>query len=536
MPKCYNQLSEKHVFNKNLTFLYVSLKDMKKGIFILFFVFSQVILGQSNYQLAEQYFRNSEYEKAVQLFEALVKKNPSNTNYLKKLINSYQEIGRFDTVETLLQERIQKNPKATYLFVEIGYNYARQQQQELAKTYYDKAIASIQTNPSMGGFMGYLFKENILLDYAITAYQTAMSFNPNLNYQFQVAQLYGEKGDFEKMFTSYVNLVAKNEHYANTVKRLTSRYINDDPENSTNVLFKKALLKKSVSNPKNVWNELLSWLFTQQNEFQKALIQEKALYYRNSGNTRTILILGKSAFDNNRYDTAKECFDFVIANSQSKEQVLSADLQRIQIAIATNQPAIEQLFETTFNTYGKSTATLQHQMAYANYLTYYKNKPQQAIALLEAAKAIAASKFEKAAIKISLGDIYVFTGKYNRALVYFSQVQTGIKNHPLAQQARFKVAQTSYFKHDFKWATAQLKVLKSSTTQLIANDALALFLILSDNQPKDSLNTGLKQYANADLLAFQNKDNQAIDSLQTLITKFKGQDIEDDGLYKLASI
>jgi len=135
-----------------------------------------------------------------------------------------------------------------------------------------------------------------------------------------------------------------------------------------------------------------------------------------------------------------------------------------------------------------------------------------------------------------LGEVHVFIGNYNKALIYFSQVQTSIKNHPLAQQARFKVAQTSFFKNDFKWAFAQLKVLKASTTQLIANDALALFLIISDNQPKDSLDTGLKLYAQAELLAFQNKNKQAIDTLQQVITKFKGQKIEDEALYKQANL
>ena len=74
------------------------------------------------------------------------------------------------------------------------------------------------------------------------------------------------------------------------------------------------------------------------------------------------------------------------------------------------------------------------------------------------------SKFDKARIKLKLGDVLVFTGKFNTALIYFSQIQTQLKNHELAQEARFKVAQTSYFKGDFEWAKAQLKILKSGNT------------------------------------------------------------------------
>jgi len=536
MPKCYNELLENFLFNKYLTFLFLSLKDMKNWIFILFLFLSQVNFGQNDYLLAERYYRDGEYKKATELFKVLLEKNPYNTTYLKRLTSSYQETSQFDTAEKLLKNRLLADPNQTYLYVEIGYNFDRQHQKEKAKIYYDKAIASIHKNTGMGGFIGRLFKENALLTYAISAYEKTMFYNPNANYQFQVAQVYGELGNFEKMFTSYIDLVDKNVNYLNTVKRYTSRYITDDKLNNNNMLFKKALIRKSVSNPKDVWNTLLSWLFIQQKEYNKAFIQEKALFKRDPKNIVNILSLGYSSFQNEAYTTATSCFDFIIQNSPFMDQVLTANLYTIKIAIAKNQSNTDQLFDTIFSRYGTKSSTLKIQLEQANYLTFKKNQPEKAISVLEHALKITSSKFQKAAIKIKLGEVHVFIGNYNKALIYFSQVQTSIKNHPLAQQARFKVAQTSFFKNDFKWAFAQLKVLKASTTQLIANDALELFLIISDNQPKDSLDTGLKLYAQAALLAFQNKNKQAIDTLQQVITKFKGQKIEDEALYKQARL
>jgi tetratricopeptide (TPR) repeat protein len=486
--------------------------------------------------LAERYYRDGEYEKATQLFKALFDKNPFNTTYLKRLISSYQEISQFKTAEKILKQRLIKNPKHSYLNVELGYNYEKQQQKETAKIYYDKAINSIKNNNGMGGLIGRLFNDNALLDYAILAYEETMRYNPNANYKFQIAQIYGEKGQFEKMFTSYIDLIDKNDNYLNTVQRFTSKYITEDRLNNNNILFKKALIKKSVSNPKNVWNVLLSWLFIQQKEYEKALIQEKALFNRNPKYIVNIINLGYNSYNNKAYKTAKRCFDFILENSSLIDQILTANLYTVKIAIATNQESIEPLFQAIFNRYGKKSATLKIQLEYASYLTFKKNEPEKAIIVLTNAKTIAKSKFQQAEIKLKLGDVYVFTGNYNRALIYFSQVQTSIKNHPLAQQARFKVAQTSYFKNDFKWSFAQLKVLKASTTQLIANDALDLFLIISDNQPKDSLDFGLQLYAKADLLAFQNKNMQAIDTLQKIVIDYKGQKIEDEALFKQASL
>lgn len=507
---------------------------MKRFTLILFILIFQGVNAQNNYVLGEKYFRSGEYEKAIQIFKNLYLKNPNNTTYLKRLVNSYQENSQFDLAQKVIEEKLIKYPTHSYLFVELGYNYDRQYQKEKAKYYYDKALTSITKDSGMGSFIARLFKENSLLDYAILAYEKTMQLNPNANHKFQIAQIYGEKGEFEKMFTAYIDLVDFNENYLNSIQRYISRFITDDSQNKNNILFKKALIKKSVSNPKNVWNTLLSWLFVQQKEFQKAFIQEKALYNRNPQLISNILGLGFNAFDNKAYDTAKQCFDLIIEKSPYQDQKIIATLYKIKIAVNNKDTSVESLFNLTFNTYGKKSSTIKIQLEYANYLTFHKNKPEQAITVLEDAIKVTSSKFQKAEIKIKLGEVYVFLGNYNRALIYFSQVQTSIKNHPLAQEARFKVAQTSFFKNDFKWAFAQLKVLKGSTSQLTANDALDLFLIISDNQPKDSLDTGLKLYAKADLLAYQNKNKQAIDTLQKIITEFKGQKIEDESLYKQA--
>ncbi len=102
----------------------------------------------------------------------------------------------------------------------------------------------------------------------------------------------------------------------------------------------------------------------------------------------------------------------------------------------------------------------------------------------------------------------------------------------MGQNARYKVAQTSFYKGDFDWALTQLKVLRGSTSQLIANDAMQLSLLISDNSLEDSTQTALKKYARADLLAYQNKTKDAIAELETILQEHKGEKIEDEALLK----
>jgi tetratricopeptide (TPR) repeat protein len=101
------------------------------------------------------------------------------------------------------------------------------------------------------------------------------------------------------------------------------------------------------------------------------------------------------------------------------------------------------------------------------------------------------------------------------------------------QEAQLKTAKTSYFKGDFEWATHQLKVLKSATSQLIANDALDLFLLISDNTVEDSTQVALKKFARADFLLYQNKKAESLAQFQLILKEHKGEEIEPVTLLRI---
>ena len=70
-------------------------------------------------------------------------------------------------------------------------------------------------------------------------------------------------------------------------------------------------------------------------------------------------------------------------------------------------------------------------------------------------------------------------------------------------------------------------MLKSSTTQRIANDAVDLFLKITDNEPVDSIPTGLTQLAKAELFQYQKKTEKALSIVDELI---ENKDLFPNGL------
>ncbi|MBU2938291.1 tetratricopeptide repeat protein [Lacinutrix sp. C3R15] len=509
-----------------------------KFIYLFFFLFSFHAIAQEDF-LAKEYFKNGEFEKAQLLYKTLHQKNPTHYVYLIQLVKTHQQLEQLDQSQELLQNSTLKNPA---LFVELGYNYQLKNDLENANLNYNKAIEAIDIEPNAIFYIARAFEDHSLLEQAIAAYEKAIQIKPeyNFNIQLNLSKIYGEQGKIEKMFSSYIEIIQYQVNYTNTIKRAFSEFISEDKNNPNNIILKKILLKKIQETPDLLFNNLLSWLFIQQKEYYKAFTQEKAIFKRDPVSLDRIESIALIAANENQDAIAIEIFEYIIKIAQDPEITLQAENHILQIKTKNAAPKdyadLNKKYLDLLETYGKHQGTLDLQVAYAHFLAFNLNNTQQATLLLKESLKQRLSSYHAAKVKLELADILVFQEKFNEALIYYTQIQRSLKNSTISQEARFKVAKTSYYKGDFKWAESQLKILKSSTSQLIANDALDLKLLISDNKYEDSTQTALKLYAKADLFAFQNKTDQAISLLDTILEAHKTETIIDQALYKQAQL
>lgn len=507
-------------------------------LFALFLLFTVSSFAQDDL-MAKEYFKNGDFEKALFEYKKLFSKSPSNLSYINQVVITYQQLEQFDEAETFLTKLMSRISYPAF-FVELGYNFQLKKDNEKANLNYNKAIASIDINPSNVFGVARGFQNHSLLDEAIMAYEKSMQLNPDYNFNLQLAQLYGEKGNIEKMFYGYINFAESNPASLVTIKRYMNDFISENSANENNIIFRKIILKKIQKEPNLLWNEMLSWLFIQQKDFKKAFTQEKAIFNRKPESLGRIEDLAAISSNENDNETAKEIYIFIIETAQDLETLLNAHYNLIQLEIdetlKENYGIINSKYLELFKKFGTFSQTLKLQISYAHFLAFYMNETNKATIFLEDTLKLPLTKLQKAEVKLELGDILVLQEKFNQALIYYTQIQRNLKNSTISQEARYKVAKASYYKGDFKWAESQLKILKASTSQLIANDALDLKLLISDNKYEDSLQTALKLYAKADLLAFQNKNEEAINVLNKVLVEHKTEPIVAQALYKQAQL
>lgn len=482
-----------------------------------------------------------EYEKAESLFKRLYEKRKTSFNYLESLVEVLQEQEKFEEADSYLKDFEQRRKDYPSLYIELGRNYEMMGETEKSKTNYEEAIRLVKENTVFTSQVGRKFRSYNLLDYAVETYQIALEEDPKTSYIIPLAQIYGEQQKLEKMFSAYIDLLLEEEKYRYAVNKNFSDYVTSDPENEANAILRRLLLKRLQENPEILYNEMLGWLYIQENQFEKAFVQEKAIYRRlDDKNLNGFLQLSRIAEEKAAYSQAEEILDFAVSNAHTSDQkiIVFNALMKVKVLDAKpkNYGKVNKEFEKIFEEYGYGSNTLEIQLQYARFLAFKLEKSDQAKDMLQDLLKEPINTFEEARVKMQLADILTGEEYFNQALIYYSQIKSLVKGTPLAQEALFKVAQTSYYKGDFDWAQTQLKILKQSTSELTANDAMALNLLIEDNMSSDSTQTALKLFAKADLLILQEKDQEALNILSDILEKHEGEKIEDEALLRSAKL
>jgi len=510
-----------------------------KKLFLHIALFFSLVCFSQNEQLAQYYYDKGDFEKAKIGFEELLNATPQNYQYFTRIVDCYQQLQDFSASEKLIKERLDKYKQGS-LLVELGYNFQLQKNEASAKKYYDEAIERIQKNPNEVYGIANSFERKVLLNYALKSYQTAIVTEPNFNFNYQMALLYGQLGNTEMMISTFLDEAVANPQNSIQIQNQLARFMVEEGDENFNETLRKSLIIRAQKNQDIFWNQYLSWFYVQQKEFGKAFIQEKAIYKRNPDSLSDILNLGQLAIQENDSETATEILGFVLENTKDLELLIQANSYLLEMKIEKAQEkdfaAINNELSRLLTEYEINPFTVSLQLIQAHFVAFKLKKPDEGRSIIKKALELQLNDYEVAQAKMELADILLFEEKFNQALIYYSQIEENLKNDVLAHEASLKAAKTSYFQADFVWALKQFKELKSASTQLIANDAMEYFLLINDNTVADSTQTALKQFAKGDYLLYQNRNQEAIAKFQAILKSFKGQAIESVTLLRLGKI
>jgi tetratricopeptide (TPR) repeat protein len=513
--------------------------------FLLFVAFGNELVAQNNDEkLAAQFFSNAEYEKAADLYEKLLNKNLASFYFYDNLLQSYIKLKRFDDAESLCKKMFRKLNSAYYM-VDIGYINKLSNKPEKAIKQFDEVIKKTIPNQDKINEAANAFEKRNETEYAIKSYINGRKLLGYISvFNNELAALYAKTKQTQLMIDEYLASVEQSPTISEEVQGLLQ---NNIQQNSDFELLKNSLIRKIKNNPNtDVFYEMLIWFYVQRKDFDNALIQAKAIDKRLKEEGRKMMDLGYLAISNEKYDAAIRLFNEVVILGNTKAYYLSAKLGILE---ASNKKLLSnsnlslldlQDLEKTYISFlaenGKTNYTAQSMRDLGKLYAYYLNDIDKAIDIYNNILELPGTdNFFKAECKLDLGDLYVIKGQEWDAMLLYGQVDKEFLEHPFGQEAKFRNAKLSFYLGEFEWAKAQLDILKTATTQLIANNALELSLLIQDNTV-DSNEDALKLFAKADLDYQQNKFAAAFQLLDSIILLFPKHALSDDIAFKKAQI
>ena len=426
------------------------------------------------------------------------------------------------------------------------YLYIQEGRRDKADKLFNQLLKELPDNNNGILNISNMLHAKMLNDYAMAVLDKGAETNrEHYPFYLEKANLYYSMLNYEQAFEYYFLELEHNPNQFNLIKSRFQTLLLYDVNHSIADEMRIALLKKNQEKPDNEqYALLLIWFALRNEDYDIALAQCKSLDRRNNDQDRQIINVAQICLNNRQYDLAIDAFEYVMKKGKINpfygEAVIGAIKTENQLCKAnpkTDAKAYERLSKKIENTYSdvgsKEYAGLVE--IQADIMAYHLGQSAQAIDLLQQAIQQTNNKIQQNTLKLKLADIYLYNDEVWEATLLYSQIDKSMKEEPLGHEARFRNAQLRYFIGEFAWAEAQLHVLKAATSKLIANDAMSLSLIISDNLEYDTTGTELNRLARADYKIYQHKDDQALPILDSICAD--GNEIsKPHALYRLAEI
>ena len=496
--------------------------------------------------LAASYYQNGEYDKAAELYQSLWEKNNNAPQFYIPLFSTYLILKKFDDAEKLAKKQIKKYDQVVQYQIDLGYLYHSKGDLSKSKDVYEKVIKNIHPSETEIRQIAIAFKTYKESDYEIATYEKGEKiFKGNLDFSYELGGAYFNKGEIATSAKYYIDNIEKSPSNTQQIKNLLQTTKDADKLLAEMETQLYGRIQKKPDNDDYI--DFLTWIYIQNKDFEGAIVQMKALDKRKGEDGYRVLTIARMAQAEGFYDEAINGFDYVVKRVpksslyfQAKTDLLNCRKEKIAKTINYTQDDLLGLkadYISFIDENGKTPRTAQSMKELADLEGFYLHDIQAAISDCEAVIGMPGIPTQlKDQTKLSLGDFYLISGDVWESTLLYSQVDKDEKDGPLGEEARFRNAKLSYYKGDFDWAQEQLKVLKASTSELTANDAINLSAFIIDNLGMDTDTKAMSMYANAELLLFQNKDEDAERTLDSILIKFPGHALYDDIEYTKAEI
>jgi tetratricopeptide (TPR) repeat protein len=510
----------------------------------------------NRFRLAQSYEQSGDLQKAKQIYEQLNKSLPDNFLFFDALNRIYIQLKEYDNSILLLEQRIQQNPQDINLKGLLGSSYYQKGDENKAFKIWDEALEQIPQNS---------YNYRVIANYAIErrVFNKAIEYlsrgrkisDDNFNLSYELANLDALLMRYKNAAEEFCIILSIKPEQLNTIQLKISTYINK-PEAIDPTI--ETIEKWSDENENINFKVLLAWLYMQSDMYDKAY--NKYLEIEDQRKTKGAELFGfaQRAFKEDHFEEASKAFKRIIDDYPDSPFILNAKIGFAK----TFEAKLDKKYYSGENKWKPfSKPEIQNSdeynevvIAYQQLIENNKNADIQLeayyrIGLIKQRKFLdpeEAEKFFKKVIGLNLisqftilsykGLAGIEINRYNlsKAMDFYNMILSAPRvNNEDKNFSSLMKAKIEFWQGNFPESSKLLRDVVKNLADNNTNDAIELSLIINTTK-NDSLN--LLQFAKAELLAQQNKFDEAKEIYSTLIKNQNLLTIRDISLIRYAEM
>ena len=505
---------------------------MKRVFFILICLLTFTNLySQSPIELeqARMLKDNGEVNAAIDMYKEFIKQYKNNRDLYILISDCFLELGEDKNAESYLKKANKQFPNDYKIKVTLYILYDQTNQKNKKEKLFKNILSSLKANNSDIQSLGneFISKRRWAEAKAVFLKGRELIFD-NTAYSWQLSNIFLQEGDYQNIAKEYLIQLENNPK---TLKQIETNILGliTNNQDIAPIIEKEweTCWKKNKNNP--YFAQFGVWLYNQTKQYDKSFELAKQIdnkFEEESG--ATMLSFGEDMLNSNNLDYALKAVNYIL--KKGKESAFYQRCRALSLSLSYKQfienpiksesdfNRLENDFMFFFKEFSFSKETFEIILQMGSFFAFHINKPQEAVDMLEEAINKGFPTNQKGEIKLLLAKIYNRYGDMWQASLYCSQVEKDCKNSYLADEAKLLKALFSYYNNEIPWALSQFKALRSSTTKLIANDAMSYSILIEENIDQDSTYNGLRLFANAEKEIEYNNlslSKQYLDSINT---------------------
>jgi tetratricopeptide (TPR) repeat protein len=515
---------------------------MKKVFFILICLLTFTNLySQTPIELeqARMLKDKGDVNASIDMYKEFIKQYKNNKDLYLLISDYFLELGEDKNAESYLKKAIKQFPDDYKIKVALYILYEQTNQHNKKDKLFKNILSSLKANNYEIQTLGneFIAKKHWSEAKVIFLKGRELIFD-NTAYSWQLSNIFLQEGDYQNIAKEYLIQLENNPK---TLKQIETNILGliTNNQDIAPIIEKEweSYWKKNKNNP--YFAQFGIWLYNQTKQYDKSFELAKQIdnkFEEESG--ATMLSFGEDMLNSNNINYALKAVNYML--KKGKESAFYQRCRALSISLSYKQfienpiksesdfNRLEADFMAFFKEFSFSKETFEIILQMGNFFAFHINKPQEAVDMLEEAINKGLSTNQKGEIKLLLAKIYNRYGDMWQASLYCSQVEQDCKNSYLADEAKLLKALFSYYNNEIPWALSQFKALRSSTTKLIANDAMSYSILIEENIDQDSTYNGLRLFANAEKELEYNNPELAKAYLDTLTSSYIHHPLFDD--------